>query len=127
MAKKTIKSTKSAKKAAPENLESNQMMAGILSYIGILVLIPLLAIKVQDRDDFMRFHIKQGVILFVVEIIAMIVASIIAIIPILGWLIADLLYLLFLIVSIVAIIKAVQKEQWEIPIISNYTHLVKLK
>jgi uncharacterized membrane protein len=129
MAKKTNKHVKGGKVKTEESasLESNQMIAAIFSYIGILVLVPLLAIKIKDRDDTIRFHIKQGLVLFVLELIGMVVASIISVIPIIGWMVANLLYLLFLIVSIMAIIRAVQKEKWEIPIVSDFTHMVKLK
>lgn len=118
MAKKTDKNDKS---------ESNKMLAFIFSYISILVLIPLLAIKVKDKDDTIRFHIKQGLVLFITEIIGMIVAGIFSFLPIIGQIISNLLCLLFLIVSIVAIVKALQGEKWDIPIIRDYTHLIKLK
>lgn len=32
-----------------------------LCYLGILVLIPLLMVKKEERDEFLNFHLKQGV------------------------------------------------------------------
>lgn len=45
--------------------DSNDKVYGILAYIGILVLVPLLAGKTQ----FARFHANQGLVLFIADII----------------------------------------------------------
>lgn len=50
---------------AAADVQNNKVMA-VLSYIGILVLIPILAAK---ESPFARFHANQGLILFLCEII----------------------------------------------------------
>ena len=57
-------------------MENNKLM-GILSYIGILVLIPIFAAK---DDPFVRYHANQGLVNFIVAL----VASVLTAIPIVG-------------------------------------------
>lgn len=48
---------------APEDIRDNTVMA-VLSYIGILVLVPMFAAK---ESKFARFHANQGLTLFIAE------------------------------------------------------------
>lgn len=49
-----------------QNDQSNTILFSILSYIGILWLIPLL---VEKNDKVVRFHVNQGIVLFIFDII----------------------------------------------------------
>ncbi len=121
-----VATTPSASKSS--TLSSDQMMSAILSYLGILVLIPLLAIK--NRDEFSNFHIRQGIVLFAVEVILMVVGMAFgALFWVIGFMfswILTLVWLVLLIVSVVAIIKAIQGEKWSIPVVSNFTSMVNI-
>ncbi|OIO41478.1 hypothetical protein AUJ10_00625 [Candidatus Pacearchaeota archaeon CG1_02_31_27] len=113
-----------------KKLSDNELMTAILSYIGILVLIPLLVIKVKDRNDFIRFHLSQGLTLFIIEVAIAVVQRILAAIPFIGWILASLISLLWviiLIIVIIAIIKAVQNEKWEIPVVNSFSKHFRLK
>ncbi|MBI5002691.1 DUF4870 domain-containing protein [Candidatus Woesearchaeota archaeon] len=90
-----------------------QVVFGILSYLGILVLIPLL---IKKDDDFVHFHAKQGLIMLIVWI----AVSIISMIPFLEWIFGSVLYVVLGIVSLIAIIKVLMGEKWEIPVVSTY-------
>ena len=48
-----------------EDVEQNKVF-GILSYIGILVLVPILAAK---DSQYARFHANQGLVLFITDVI----------------------------------------------------------
>ena len=104
-----------------KKLTSDQTLTAILAYLGILAIIPLVIVK--KRDDFIRFHLNQGLNLLVIEIILWAASFwIFMIIPFLGWVIRhlfSLVWLLLLIVIIIAIVKALQKEKWVIPIVGN--------
>lgn len=97
-------------------IESSVLMAA-LSYIGVLVLIPIISRSV--RDPFVQFHAKQGLVIFVGEIFA-IIASI--------WLsyVGAGLFLLMLIASVAGLFYALNKDKWEIPGISMITRLFSL-
>jgi len=134
--KTTKKNTKKAstKKTTPtkttsrksKGLNGNEMMTAILAYLGILVVIPLLAIEKKQRNDFIKFHLEQGLNLFLIEIIIWIVLVIISLISlgILAFLI-PIFWILTLIIVIVAIVKATQGNKWEIPVIGKWK-IIKL-
>jgi uncharacterized membrane protein len=124
------KKTENKNMSNSELKEKDHNLAAILSYIGILVLIPLLAIEIKRRDDFIRFHLKQGIVLAVLEIGICVTSSILSVIPIISNIInalSGVVMIAILIVAIIAIVKALEKKEWKIPIISDYTYLVKLK
>lgn len=106
-----------------KKLTDNQMLTAILSYIGILWLIPLLVINKKKRDDFIKFHLQQGINLFIWELIILIVLGILQMIPIIGvvfGVIYWIAYVFFVVVIIMAIVKGVQGEKWKIPIFSGH-------
>lgn len=83
-----------------KDVEENKVMA-CLSYLGILFLVPLLAKK---DSKFAQTHAKQGMALFICEVI-------LAIIPYLGW----LLELAVVVIAIIGLINALQGKFWKIP------------
>lgn len=113
-------------KTESKALSNDETLTAILSYINILVLIPLFAIEAKKRNEFIKFHLEQGINLFIIEIILWIILLVLGFIT-LGfiYLISWIIWLLVLIVCIVAIIKAINKEKWEIPLISQIK-IVKL-
>ncbi|RJQ16838.1 hypothetical protein C4573_02115 [Candidatus Woesearchaeota archaeon] len=123
MAKKKAKPTRKAE--SKNQLTGEETMAAVLSYLHFLVLVPLFAI--QKKNDFIKFHVKQGLILFFAEIIILIILLILKSLPVFGWFFVWVDYLIslcFLILIIYCIVQALQGKQWKIPIVSNYTNLV---
>jgi len=54
---------------SPQSQEAdNKVLMSVLSYFGPLVLIPYFSEEAK-RDEFTKFHIKQGLVMFVVEIL----------------------------------------------------------
>lgn len=96
----------------PKDAEDNKIM-GILAYLGILFLVPLLAAK---ESPFARFHTNQGFILFLVGM----VISFVAWIPVLGWIIALVGWIGILVFMILGIINAAKGEMKELPVIGKY-------
>ena len=106
--------TQPTKSSKDLDVEINKGVAA-LSYVWILCLIPLLA----KRDSkFAQFHAKQGLILFIIEILG----SLVFWIPLIGWLLA----LAVFIAAIMGIIKALNGEWWEIPYIYNCSKKINL-
>ncbi len=105
-----------------KTLSSDETMTAILSYLGILVLIPYFTTQ-GKRNAFMSFHIKQGLALFVFDIILTVVGMVVWVIPVIGWMIGLLMpivWILVLIVAIIAIVKALKGEMWDIPVIGGF-------
>ena len=103
---------------APKKSDDNKLM-GILSYIGVLCLIPLLTKK---DNEFVFFHAKQGAVLFIVEVITVFVAAI----PFLGWIIAPLASLLWIILSIIGIVNVLGEKTKELPVLGKYADKIKI-
>ena len=106
----------------PTDIQNNKTM-GILSYIGLLVLIPIFAAK---DSKFARFHANQGLVLVIAQAIITTVLSITAVIlgliPYVGWFLALIVRLLIPVVyipSIIGIINAAKGQAKELPIIGG--------
>ena len=84
----------------------------ILSYLGILSLIPLLTVK---DSEFVKWNAKQGLVLTVG---GGVVLTIIGMIPFVG-LITCLAGPALLVVCIMAIMKALKGERWVLPVVSD--------
>jgi uncharacterized membrane protein len=96
--------------------KENNVLMGVLCYLGILVLIPLLTDA--KNEAFVKFHIKQGIVLLITGVVAGFVAGII---PVIGWfLLAPLVSLATLILMIMGIINVVNGKEVELPVIGKY-------
>lgn len=93
----------------PKDIEQNKGMT-VLSYIGILCLIPLLANK---ESKFAQAHAKQGLALFLVAVLAGVVTAI----PVIGWIVGSLSMVLVVVLEIVNIVKVLQGQFWQMPVL----------
>ena len=93
-----------------QDIEKNKVMA-VLAYI--LFFIPLLAAK---DSKFARFHTNQGLVLFLGGIIA----SVVAVIPVIGWIIAPIAGLVITVLAIIGILNALNGKAKELPVIGKF-------
>ena len=107
-----------------QNDQSNTILFSILSYIGILWLIPLL---VEKNDKVVRFHVNQGIVLFIFDIISSIAVGILSaifvfipVISFLGVVIASLFGILCFVLMIIGIVNAANKSEKPLPIIGKF-------
>ena len=103
----------------PTDANNNKVM-GVLAYLGILVLIPILAAK---ESPFARYHANQGLVLWITEMIAGVVGSVFALIPILGGLLSTALSLATLALTIIGIVNVCNGKAKELPLIGKFTLL----
>lgn len=103
----------------PKSQSSNTLMA-VLCYFGILVLIPFLTDA--KNDPFVKFHIKQGLVLLIADIIA----SFIAAIPVIGWIVSPILWVILVILWIMGIINATSGKQTPLPILGQYAEKINI-
>ena len=106
----------------PSQQESaNRTVMLILSYLGILALVPLL---VEKDDPEVQWHAKQGLVLLGSWIVIFIALAMLSSFPFIGMFlgvaVAPLLWLVILVVHIVAMIKALEGKRLIIPVISDY-------
>ena len=96
----------------------NKVM-GVLSYISVLVLIPIL---IGQKDGFVRHHANQGLNLCIIGIACRIVMSIVGWIPIIGWLVGIVVWAISVgvfILAVLGIIYALQGKTKSLPIVGN--------
>ena len=93
-----------------QDIEKNKVMA-VLAYI--IFFIPLLAAK---DSKFARFHTNQGLVLFLGGIIASVVAAI----PVIGWIIAPIAGLVITVLAVIGIINALNGKAKELPVIGKF-------
>jgi len=91
----------------------------LISYIGPLCLVPFLN---KAQDEFVKFHLKQGLVLFGVEVVTWIV---VAVIPLL-WILGNLAGIVWLVLSIIGIMNVVKNEKKEIPLIGKFANKFKI-
>lgn len=111
------------------DVEKNKVM-GILAYLGILWLVPLLAAK---DSPFARYHCNQGLVLFLGAIaawIATIVLDLVLVfIPFLGWFLMVVLHIGLILgvlaLAIIGIINAANGACKPLPLIGNRFTLIK--
>ncbi|MEX0930154.1 MAG: hypothetical protein WDZ79_00585 [Candidatus Paceibacterota bacterium] len=92
--------------------EHSEVLMGVLAYIGILFIVPLLVAK---DSAFAQYHAKQGAVLFIAEVATMFFSAI----PILGWFIGPIVMLVWFVFAVIGIINVVQKQQKPLPLIGG--------
>jgi len=103
--------------AAPSG--SDRTIFLILSYLGLLALIPLL-VKKEDPD--LQWHAKNGLTLFGAEICWVILQIILGFIPVLGCgvhILGCVVWIGFVVLVVICIIKAVQGQRFRIPLVTD--------
>lgn len=98
--------------------DSTEKTYGILAYLGILVIIPLIA----GKSTFSRFHANYGLILAIVEVVfsvAMGILSFIPIINVIAWIACSLIDLACFVLAIMGIVSAANGEMNKLPVIGN--------
>ncbi len=105
--------------ASEQKQEEGFNAMALLSYLGLLVLVPLLAAK---GDDFAQFHAKQGLTLLITAVIGMFVGAV----PIIGWMLAPFISLACIILAILGIVNVIKKQKKELPIIGKYAKQFKI-
>lgn len=102
----------------PKDVEENKVIAAI-GYIWILCLVPLL---LKKDSKFAQFHGKQGLVLFIAEVII----SFIWVVPVLGWLAGFVGWIITLILAILGIVNALSGKYWRMPILGEYAEKLNL-
>ncbi|MEG0570651.1 MAG: hypothetical protein RR497_03295 [Oscillospiraceae bacterium] len=87
-----------------------------LSYLGLFLLIPMLANK---NSPFTKFHVNQGLVLLILMVIEFFLSVIVKLIPIIGTVIGIAMDLALLALMIYGIVNAVQGKAKRLPLIGN--------
>ncbi|MDP4038565.1 MAG: hypothetical protein Q8P54_01180 [bacterium] len=103
------------KTKAPKSDNSNDKIMGVISYIGILWIVPMLAAK---DSKFAMYHANQGLVLFLLGVLVGFVGGLI---PFVGWfLVAPIGSVFVLILAIMGIINALNGQMKPLPLIGGF-------
>jgi len=110
---------------SPEPVHSEDKVMLILSYLGLFSLIPFFITK----NEYVKWHAKQGLVFSIVVFVVMIafgilttiLVSIIGALAMIMSLLSSLVGLGALVVMILAIIKALNGVRWPIPFVADLT------
>lgn len=98
----------------------NDKVMAIIGYLGILILVPLLA--VQNRSAFLNYHLNQSLSLIITAIGGWVVLSFVGMF---AFFLMPIWQILLLVLLILGIVNASKKEMKPLPIIGNWFHLIK--
>ena len=108
------------KSYSKKEMKDGRLMA-ILSYLGILALIPFFA---EKNNKYVLYHVKQGLNLFIWEIIGGIAVGIIAALLWRLWIITNIIDTVFglaiLALSLIGIVNVVNGKAKELPVINKF-------
>lgn len=94
------------------NTANNNMLMCILSYLGILVIIPFLMAK---NDASVKFHLKQGIVLAGIWVAAYLLGMFTYVL----WPVLQLVNFALIILSIIGIINVVQGHEKPLPLVGS--------
>ena len=111
--------------AAGGGLEPN--VAGALAYVTVIPAIIFLVVEPYNKDKFIRFHSFQSIFFAIawvaLAIVLMIVSAVLAVIPIVGWILGLLLWVALMIgmfaLWVFLMYKAYKNERYMIPVIGK--------
>ena len=95
---------------------SNEILMGILSYLGALVLIPYL---VKDQTPFVRAHAVRGMNLLILEVIAWVAVGVFSWVPVLDSILSALVGLASFVLSLIGIINVANHDDKDLPFIGS--------
>lgn len=97
------------------DVDEQRIMAA-LSYVGFLVLVPLF---VSRDNKYVYWHAKQGLVLLIGLIVAVIATQ---------WIsaVGNILFLVLLLVDVAALSQALLGRSWKIPVIGNIAEKFKI-
>ncbi len=104
----------------PAAAEKNIGM-GVLCYLGVLVFVPFLTDA--KNDPFVKYHIKQGLVLFITGVIIGVATQL----PVIGWfLVGPIGGILIFILMIMGIINVVNGKEQPLPAIGQYADKINI-
>jgi len=102
-----------------EKISLSQKLLAIISYLGVLSLLTMI---LREKSKPVHFHVRQGVALFVAEIIC----TLVLVIPFIGWIIGFIGWILCILFSVLGLIKAARGKEWTIPFLGRLATKIKI-
>ncbi len=111
------------KETQPQNPSPGEKNTGMAIIAYIIFFLPLLT--GAKKDPFVKYHVKQGLTLFITAVVVRIANYILVYIPIIGLMISWLLSLFLLILLVIGIMNAAKREEKPLPVIGKFAEKFK--
>jgi uncharacterized membrane protein len=102
-----------------EKSQGSQKNIGLAIVAYIIFFIPLLTDA--KNDPFVKYHVKQGLVLF----IGWVIEIFIGIVPVIGWIIAPLLGIFLFILLILGIVNVANGKEKPLPVVGGFAEKFK--
>ncbi len=96
------------------NGTKNKTLMGVLSYLGPLVIVPYVTAK---DDAFVKFHVKQGLVVFSIEVGMWVLGMIIW--PLM--IILGIINVAAFVLSIIGIVNVLNGKETPLPLVGHYS------
>lgn len=110
---------KNSEQSSTQEVVEQGKIYAFLGYWGILFLVPILA---KRDNEFAVFHGKQGLVLFILEIIF----TVLGYIPFIGYVISPLGYIICGIMAIIGMAQSLNGKYWKMPWLGEYAEKIKI-
>jgi len=100
-------------------VSTEEKVYSIFAYFGVLSLVSILIMR---DNEYVRFHAKQGLVLFIVETLF----SVATILPVLGLIVFGIVMIMCAILSIIGMIQAYMGNKWEIPVVIDWANRINI-
>ena len=111
------KKTKKTKLKKEDDKKLFAFLATFLSIVGFII-----ALVAKKDNKYVMFYAKQSLVIFIVYV----VAAVVAIIPLIGWIVSPILYLITFVLWIISWVYALGGEEKETPIVGKYAKSINL-
>ncbi|MDD5626280.1 MAG: hypothetical protein PHG83_03880 [Patescibacteria group bacterium] len=116
--KETLEKIKSAIETTKNTSFLSKFLAAI-SYVGVFCFVPLV---VKVKDEGVNIHARQGMVLFLAEIIF----TLIWVIPFIGWIVGFIGWIFCIIVSLIGFIQSLSGRLFTAPFIHYFADKIKI-
>ena len=110
---------KSSSSKSSSSGSDNGVICAVLSYF-LIGIIWFFVDEKMKRNNFVKFHVKQSLVLLVLSVCLMIVSMVLAIIPILGWAISLILNICLLVLWVLGLVYALQGKSQAVPVVGHF-------
>ena len=114
----------SEEKTSSTGLDSN--IGGLLSYV-LGWITGLIFFLIEEKDEFVRFHAMQSLIVFGAITVVSIVLGILFMIPFIGPILGAFFWIATVVLWIILMVKAYQGERYKLPIAGNLAEKYSVK
>ncbi len=93
------------------------LVMGVMSYMGILCFVPLL---INKDDEFVFFHSRQGLVIWIWSVIAVMALHL----PGIGKSLFSISALAVVVLSVIGIVAVVLRKAWKLPLVNNIANMI---